>query len=387
MPNLGDPDDRMKKCAKVFNAIFTGFCCMDASCIGIDLGTMFTTAAASNGGRSCIRSEVGFARDAIAKHLIGEDVVIGELVNKHRQALSVVRPFERNSLKLAITEDQFRSIVNTEDQPSLTAASALVSHTVQSLGIPSESEMRCVVGIPAGASIYSQRLVLDLIEAVTPYVAVVSEPFAVGFGLGSEANSSIIIDIGAGTVDYCYYYGAFPSEQDQATLGYGGDHVDEELRRVILENYPEAKVSETAVRNIKERYGSVGETMKKAIVELPTRDGRSNKFDLTELVRETCVGFANKITNGLAKHISSIDNDDFFIDGAKILLAGGGSQLHGLDEYIGQALSIGERCEVSRIHDCKFAGAMGALELARSLPEDGWQFLSNFKPEVGRDAA
>ena len=55
---------------------------MDASCIGIDLGTMFTTAAASNGGRSCIRSEVGFARDAIAKHLIGEDIVIGELVNK-----------------------------------------------------------------------------------------------------------------------------------------------------------------------------------------------------------------------------------------------------------------------------------------------------------------
>ena len=360
---------------------------MESCCIGIDLGTMFTTAAASNGGRSCIRSEVGFARDAVAKHLIGAEVVLGDGINQHRPALNVIRPFERNSLKLAITEDQFRSIAAQENHSSLSAATEIVSYTVNTLGVPEDSEMRCVVGIPAGASVYSQRLVLDLIEAVTPYVAVVSEPFAVGFGVGSDAYNSIIIDVGAGTVDYCYYYGAFPAEQDQATLGYGGDHVDNELRRLILETYPEAKVSEVAVRRIKERYGSVGGNVKTAIVELPTREGRSKKFDLTDLVREACVTFAEKITNGLSKHISSIDNDDFFIDGAKILLAGGGSQLLGLDEYIEQALSIGDRCDVIRIHDCKYAGAMGALELARKLPEDGWQFLSNFKPDVGREAA
>lgn len=360
---------------------------MDICCIGIDLGTMFTTAAASNGGRSCIRSEVGFARDAVAKHLIGTEIVLGDAINQNRPALNIVRPFERNSLKLAITEEQFRTIASQENHSSLTAASELVAYTVSKLDVPDETELRCVVGIPAGASVYSQRLVLDLIEAVTPYVAVVSEPFAVGFGVGSDANNSIIIDIGAGTVDYCYYYGAFPAEQDQATLGYGGDHVDQELRRAILEAYPEAKASDLAVRRIKERFGTVGDSVKEAMVDLPTRDGRIQKFDLTEVVRESCLNFANKITNGLAKHISTIENDDFFIDGAKVLLAGGGSQLHGLDEYIEQALSISDRCEVVRIHDCKYAGAMGALELARKLPEDGWQFLSNFKPDVGRDAA
>ena len=71
---------------------------------------------------------------------------------------------------------------------------------MNTLGVPEDSEMRCVVGIPAGAW-FSQRLVLDLIEAVTPYVAAVSEPFAVGFGVGSDAYNSIIIDVGAGTVD------------------------------------------------------------------------------------------------------------------------------------------------------------------------------------------
>ena len=360
---------------------------MDICCIGIDLGTMFTTAAASNGGRSCIRSEVGFARDAVAKHLIGAEVVLGDAINQHRPALNVVRPFERNSLKLAITEDQFKTISNQQNHSSLSAASEVVAHTVQCLDVPADDELRCVVGIPAGASVYSQRLVLDLIEAVTPYVAVVSEPFAVGFGVGTDANNSIIIDIGAGTVDYCYYYGAFPAEQDQATLGYGGDHLDQELRSAILETYPSAKVSLNTVRRIKERYGSVSDSVKKAVVELPTRDGRAQKFDLTELVRESCLGFANKITNGLAKHISSIENDDFFIDGAKVLLAGGGSQLQGLDNYIEQALSISDRCDVVRIHDCKYAGAMGALDLARKLPEDGWQFLNNFKPEIGKEAA
>ncbi|MGB1926449.1 MAG: hypothetical protein ACPHL6_07955, partial [Rubripirellula sp.] len=60
---------------------------MDICCIGIDLGTMFTTAAASNGGRSCIRSEVGFARDAVAKHLIGTEIVLGDAINQNRPAL------------------------------------------------------------------------------------------------------------------------------------------------------------------------------------------------------------------------------------------------------------------------------------------------------------
>ncbi len=360
---------------------------MDNCCIGIDLGTMFTTAAASNGARSCIRSEVGIARDAVAKHLIGSEVVLGDAINQHRQALNIVRPFERNSLKLAITEDQFRSIASDKNHSSITAASELISHTVSTLNVSENSDLRCVVGIPAGATVYSQRLVLDLIEAVTPYVAVVSEPFAVGFGEGADANNSIIIDIGAGTVDYCYYYGAFTSEQDQATLGYGGDHVDHEIREAILEAHPEAKISSVAARKIKERYGTVGDGMKQAVVKLPTKDGRSRNFDVTDIVRESCLGFASKITNGLAKHISSIDHEDFFIDGAKILLAGGGSQLHGLDEYISQALSIGEHCEVNRIHDCKFAGAMGALALARQLPEDGWDFLSGRKPNVDRNAA
>ncbi len=360
---------------------------MDKCCIGIDLGTMFTTAAASNGGRTCVRSEVGFPRDAVARHMIGSDFVIGETINQHRQALNVVRPFERNSLKLAMTKQQFHSLSDADDHRYLSAAGELVSHSVSELGVSDEQQMRCVVGIPAGASVYSQRLVLDLIEAVTPYVAVVSEPFAVGYGMGAEANNSIIIDIGAGTVDYCYYYGAFPAEQDQATLGYGGDHVDAELKEAIKAAHPDAKVSDIAVRRIKERYGSAGTQVRDAVVELPTREGRSGRFDLTDIIRGVCLQFASKITDGLVKHISSVDNDDFFIDGAKVLLAGGGSQLQGLDEYIEQSLSISERCEVVRIHDCKYAGATGALQLARQLPDEGWQFLCKFKPEIESEAA
>ena len=54
---------------------------MESCCIGLDLGTMFTTAAASNGGRSCIRSEVGFARDAVAKRLELKSSLVTELIS------------------------------------------------------------------------------------------------------------------------------------------------------------------------------------------------------------------------------------------------------------------------------------------------------------------
>lgn len=348
---------------------------MSIANVGIDLGTMYTAMAASNGCRKCMPSEVGVPRDAAARLLVKDEYVMGDDLRKHRKALNVIRPFKGNRLKSAVTEQDYKKISSNQPFHQITAATCLIKKVLGDLELDAGSQIRCVVGVPSSATIYSQKIVMSLVETAAQLVAIVPEPFAVGFGLDSEANNSVIIDIGAGTVDYCYFYGAFPTPEDQKSLLLGGDHLDEQLRKAICEEFPDVKVSEQQAQLIKEKYGSVGNYACTAVVDLPTKSGRVVSCNLTDIVRGTCQQFAEMVVDNLLSHLNSIESEDFAIDNSKILLAGGGSQLAGLTEYIENRLGLGGKTEVRKIHDSRFAGACGALQLARQLPDECWKQL------------
>ncbi|MGB0599695.1 MAG: rod shape-determining protein [Rubripirellula sp.] len=348
---------------------------MSIANVGIDLGTMYTAMAASNGCRKCIASEVGFPRDAAARLLVNEEYVMGDDLRKHRKALNVIRPFKGNRLKSAVTEQDYKDLIGNQSRDQITAATYLIKSVLDDLELDAGSQIRCVVGVPSSATIYSQKIIMGLVETAAQLVAIVPEPFAVGFGLDSDANNSIIIDIGAGTVDYCYFYGAFPAAEDLKSLLLGGDHVDKQLRKSICSEFPDVKVSEQQAQFIKEKFGSVGSYTSPAVVELPTKSGRVVSCDLTDVVRSTCQQFAEMIVENLLSHLTMIGSEDFAIENSKILLAGGGSQLAGLTEYIEDRLDLKGQTEVKRIHDSRFAGANGALQLARQLPDDYWKQL------------
>jgi hypothetical protein len=56
-----------------------------------------------------------------------------------------------------------------------------------------------------------------------------------------------------------------------------------------------------------------------------------------------------------------------------IILAGGGSQIRGLREYLEAALKEYGPCSVNSIADPLFGGADGALALAVDMPDEYWQ--------------
>jgi len=86
---------------------------------------------------------------------------------------------------------------------------------------------------------------------------IVSEPFAVAYGLDALLHT-MIIDIGAGTTDFCVMKGRYPTEEDQRTLTVAGDSIDTQLLKLVQERYPAANITVFMVREWKEQHSFVG---------------------------------------------------------------------------------------------------------------------------------
>ena len=86
---------------------------------------------------------------------------------------------------------------------------------------------------------------------------IVSEPFAVAYGLEALLHT-LVIDIGAGTTDFCVMNGHYPTDEDQRTLELAGDAVDFRLAALLRECHPTAQFSIHMVREWKEQWSFVG---------------------------------------------------------------------------------------------------------------------------------
>ena len=90
---------------------------------------------------------------------------------------------------------------------------------------------------------------------------IVSEPFAVAYGLNALLHT-MIIDIGAGTTDFCVMKGRYPTDDDQRSLTAAGDSIDTQLMKLIQTRYPTASFTVFMVREWKEKYSFVGKPPK-----------------------------------------------------------------------------------------------------------------------------
>jgi rod shape-determining protein MreB len=166
-----------------------------------------------------------------------------------------------------------------------------------------------------------------------------------------------------------------PEEADQITIEMAGDAVDEELARLIKEQYPEAQFTIQMIKLIKERHAYLGEPAGRAVVDLPVR-GKPTQFDLTEEIRQACSILIAPIIDGLNQLISSFDPEFQHKLRNRVLLAGGGSQIKNLDSAIEEAMKrdLGGG-KVLRIDEPVYGGANGALKIAHDMPEEFWEKL------------
>jgi rod shape-determining protein MreB len=325
--------------------------------IGIDFGTARTSISTSSGIKRTIKTVVGWPKDVVAKKYLKKKILFGDEALKNRLALEVFRPIEKGVIK------------NTPKD--MEAAKELIKYAIE-LGRDGKKYKKVygVIGAPALTDHINKQALKETAQRVLDAAMVVSEPFSVAYGL-NRLNNSIIVDIGAGTVDLCRMHGTLPEDEDEASITKAGDFIDELLLNIVKKRYKGAQITENMVQEWKEKHGFVSEKEKPVTVEFPL-DGQDGRFDITTELQKSCESIVPDISDNLRRLISSYDPEFQHEIRNNVVLAGGCCQIKGLPEYLEAKMKRYGGVKVTVVSDPVYAGADGALKLAREMPEDYW---------------
>jgi rod shape-determining protein MreB and related proteins len=333
-------------------------------CVGIDLGTSRSSISASNGERHVIDSYVGWPLDMVARKLIQKPILVGREALDSRSMLDLRRPMERGLIKDGLKDEE--------------AVQEILRHLITQTGLTvkdkTRSKLRVVVGVPAEAFRNSKQRLRNAMEGVADSVMLVSEPFAVAYGLEALLHA-LIIDIGAGTADFCVMQGRYPTDEDQRTLPNAGDSIDEQLLTLVREHYPETQTSIHMIREWKEKWSFVGEAKQPVLVSVPVK-GKATELDITAEMRAACESILAPTCETMLDLLTRVEPEYQATVRNNVILAGGTSLIVGFSQAIEKALSELGGGHAIVVEDPIFAGSDGGLAIARDASNSDWEKLS-----------
>lgn len=334
--------------------------------VGIDLGTSRSAISASNGERFVVESFVGWPADMVAKKVLKRTVLIGHEAVANRTMLDLHRPLERGLLKEGSEKD-------------VEAVRELLKHLLGLVGVASNgkidaSRVRAVVGVPAASLRTNKQYLRNAMKGIVDSLLIVSEPFAVAYGLDALLHT-MIIDIGAGTTDFCVMKGRYPTEEDQRTLTTAGDSIDQQLLKIINDRYPQANVTIYMVREWKEKHSYVGDATDRVLVTAPVQ-GVPTELDITNEMKAACETLLAPTVETMLDLLSRVEPEFQERVRNNIILSGGGGLIRGLAAALEEALKQVGGGKVKYMEDPVFIGSDGGLALAIDAPDGDWEKIS-----------
>jgi rod shape-determining protein MreB len=334
--------------------------------VGIDLGTSRSAISASNGEKFVVDSFVGWPVDMVARKVLKRNVLIGHEAVANRTMLDLHRPLERGLLKEGSEKD-------------VEAVRELLRHLLGLVGVSNNgkvkpSNVRAVVGVPAASLRTNKQYLRNAMKGIVDSLMIVSEPFAVAYGLDALLHT-MIIDIGAGTTDFCVMKGRYPTEEDQRTLTVAGDSIDTQLLKLLEDRHPEATFTIFMVREWKENFSFVGNAPHRAIVTAPVK-GVPTEIDITSEMKSACETVVAPIVETMLDLLARVEPEFQEKVRNNIILSGGGGLIRGLAEALEEALKQVGGGKVTYMSDPVFIGSDGGLALANDAPDGDWEKLS-----------
>ena len=332
--------------------------------VGIDLGTSRSSISASNGQRHVIESYVGWPLDMVARKVLKKSVLVGREALDNRSMLDLHRPLEQGLIKEGSDKDE-------------AAVRELLWHLLGLAGVDREdrngTRIRAVVGVPAEALRVNKQHVRKALQGAVDNLMIVSEPFAVAYGLEALLHT-MIIDIGAGTADFCVMNGRLPTEEDQRTLPQAGDWIDEQLFRLVRDRHPEAKISIHMVRGWKEDASFVGPLKGSVIVTAPV-NGKPTQIDITQEMRQACESILPPVVETMLELLSRVQPEYQERVRNNVIVSGGTGLIRGLGPRLEAELQVVGGGKVRIVKDPIFIGSDGGLSIAQDAPDTDWERL------------
>jgi len=333
----------------------------DALHVGIDLGTSRSAISPSNGERHVVESYVGWPVDTVARKVVKKPILFGREALDNRPMLDLHRPLERGLIKEGSEKDE-------------EAVRELLRHLISLVDPKDGQKVLAVVGVPAEALRVSRQHLRNAVKGIADALMIVSEPFAVAYGMDALLHT-MIIDIGAGTTDFCVMNGRYPTDDDQRTLMNAGDAVDEQLLTLLRAKQPDARFSVFLVREWKEKCSFVGEPKGQVIVTVQVR-AKSTPLDITNEIRRACESLLPPITETMLDLLVRVEPEFQERVRNNVILAGGGSLIPGFAQHLEMALGEVGGGKVRAVEDPIFAGSNGSLAIALEASEADWEQLS-----------
>jgi rod shape-determining protein MreB len=328
--------------------------------VGIDLGTSRSAIAASNGTKSVVESYVGWPLDMVARKIVKKTILFGAEALEARPMLDLHRPLERGLIKQGSAKDE-------------EAVHELLKHLIALAGRQEGQRVEAVVGVPAEALRVSRQHLRGAVKGIADALLIVSEPFAVAYGMDALLHT-MVIDIGAGTTDFCVMNGRYPTEDDQRTLTHAGDSIDDQLMKLVKTKVPDGRFSIHMVREWKEQHSFVGDPKQPVVVRFPVK-GKPAEVDITAEMKKACESVVGPIAETMLDLLSKVEPEYQEKVQRAIVLAGGGSQIPGLAAALEKALLDVGGGRVKPVEDPVFSGANGGLAIAIDAPEGEWEPL------------
>jgi len=342
--------------------------------VGIDLGTSRSALSTSSQEHVVVDSYVGWPADLVARKILKRKVLVGREAIDNRTMVDLRRPLEHGLVKEGSEKD-------------VEAVRELIRHL---LSVASQKRnkdsgpVRAVLGVPAAALRTNKQHLREALDGLFDKLIIVSEPFAVAYGLDALLHS-LIIDIGAGTTDFCVMKGRYPTDEDQRTLTVAGDSIDAHLQHLIRQRHPDADFSIFMVREWKERFAFVGDPPgEPVVVTVPVR-GTPTEIDITADMRTACEALVPPIVETMFDLLANVAPEFQERVRRNVRVSGGGGLIRNLGPKLQCALQQIGGVAVTVVEEPTFLGSDGCLAIGLDAPESDWEKLGrSHVSEVGR---
>ncbi len=205
---------------------------------------------------------------------------------------------------------------------------------------------RVLICVPSGATQIEERSVINAaIEAGARRVYLIEEPLAAALGANldiSGPNGHMIVDIGGGTTDIAVL--TMNGVAASSSLKVAGGSFDEAIGRYVR-RHRDVVIGQTTAEDIKIKIGCVVNRHENVSMMVRGWDASSGMPKEIELSSAELVDYLSRPARQIADEVLSVlenSSPELVSDIAEngITLAGGGSQLMGMDIYLSERTGV-----------------------------------------------